>query len=125
MCSTAAMVRGSGDDRLGVGAAGRDGFVVAFFARTLGALGQRMEVLVEGAGGHVALVEEVPRAPVRAGVLVALGQRRAGGVEHRVVGGADGPLEVPAGECLPGEDGAVARLIHELDRAWAHSRLLP
>src|ERR1035437_636038 len=78
-------VRRAGDDRLGVGAAGGDGFVVAALPRASGglrargvgaagcggfvvaaltgasgALSERVEVLVEGAGGHVALVEEVP-----------------------------------------------------------------
>ena len=56
-------VRRAGDDRLGVGAAGGDGFVVAALAGALGAPSERVEVLVEGAGGHVALVEEVPCAP--------------------------------------------------------------
>lgn len=76
---------------------------------SLGFLRERVEVLVENSGGHVARIEQVPsRPPVGARVFIALRERGAGSLEHHVVGGADGPLEAPAGECFPGEDMHIA-----------------
>jgi hypothetical protein len=57
------VVCGAGHDSLRFATIRRDRFAVALLARALGVVSHGVEVLVEGAGGHVALVEEVPGAP--------------------------------------------------------------
>src|SRR5665811_1230418 len=97
-----------------------DGGVVAPLAGDLGVLGGSEQGGVEGVGRDVFDPEEVPRAAVGAGVLVVLGERGSGGIEHRVVGGADGALAVAGGEDFACHRQPVAGLVDELLRAWAH-----
>jgi len=118
-------VAGAGDVALGFLLARRDRLVVATLASHLGVLGQGEEFGVESIGGEVLDPEQVPSAAVRSGVLVVLGETRAGGVEHRVVRGASRTLPVTGGEDFARHRQSIARLLDELLRARAHAAPSP
>jgi hypothetical protein len=67
---------GAVDIALGVGRRRRYGFVIALLAGLLGLLSEGVEMLVEGAGGDEALMEEVPGTAMSARILVALREGR-------------------------------------------------
>jgi hypothetical protein len=62
---------------------------------------------------------------VRAGVLVVLGEARAGRVEHRVVSDTDRDAAVAGVERLAGRGKTIASLRDELLRARAHAAAFP
>jgi hypothetical protein len=99
-----------------LGARGRC-LIVALFTGVLGLAGEGAELPRELAGGDESRAEQGPGAAVGLGVLTALRERSAGGVEHRVVGGVDHRARVARLDDLPRGGEAVASLVHELLRA--------
>jgi hypothetical protein len=107
-------VGGPIDKSLGVGRVWGARLVVGALTSLLSALSQGVKILVKGTGGYEAFVEETPSPSVSARIFIVLGESGTSGVEHRVVGKADGALEMPGGKYFACCSQTVTSLIHEL-----------